>query len=140
MNIHYKLADIVDIAAMIKVGSTLFDYSVNEDLAKEFLADPRHHLFLAYDGEELVGMASGFHYIHPDKKPQLFVNEVAVLSSHENHGIGRILVRKLVDYARATLNCTAAWVATMESNLAAQKAFLAAGGKEEDERVVLIEY
>ena len=43
----------------------------------EFLADPRHHLAVAIDAHgRVVGMASGVHYLHPDKPPQIFFNEV----------------------------------------------------------------
>ena len=65
--IKLKLATLDDLPAMIEVGDLLFDYSIKPDRASEFLNDPRHHLILAYDETDIVGMASGFHYIHPDR-------------------------------------------------------------------------
>ncbi|MEO9481797.1 MAG: GNAT family N-acetyltransferase [Ekhidna sp.] len=140
MSIAYKLGDISDLAALIKAGDELFDYPVKEHRAKEFLNDSRHHLFLAYDGQAVVGMASGLHYVHPDKDPSLFIDEVGVVDAYQSCGIGRELVKKLVAYARKELDCKEAWVLTDESNLAAQKAYFAAGGKREDEKFVLIEF
>ncbi len=136
-DIVLKLATIKDLPAMQEAGSTLFDYDVKPNRAKEFLADPRHHLALAYYHDVIIGMASGFHYVHPDKEPALFVNEVSVVEEYHNRGIGRNLVTYLCDYAKNNLDCTEAWIATEKSNIPAQKAYLAAGGKEDEESIVL---
>lgn len=140
MPIKYKLADHSDLPAMVKVGDDLFDHPIKENRASEFLDDPRHHLFLAYDGQHVVGMASAFHYVHPDKDPNLFINEVGVIDSHQSQGIGRRLVKEIVAYGQEKLDCKEAWVGTDQSNIAAQKAYLAAGGKKDDEPFVLIEF
>ena len=136
-NITIQLATENDLDAMIQVGDTLFDYPVKTNRAKEFLNDPRHHLVLAYDQDQLVGMASGFHYIHPDKDPALFVNEVSVIETHQNQKIGRSLVLFLCNYAKTALGCHEAWIATESGNLPAQKAYLAAGGIQDPESIVL---
>lgn len=140
MPIQYKLADQSDLQAMINIGDDLFDYPVKKSRAIEFLNDSRHHLFLAYNEDAIVGLASAFHYVHPDKNPNLFVNEVSVLESHRNQGIARTLVRKMIEYGKNELQCEEAWIATMNTNVPAQKAFIAAGGRREEEAVVLIEY
>ncbi len=138
-NIIIRLATINDLPALESVGDRLFDYPVKPNRAIEFLKDQRHHLVLAYYGDAVVGMASGLHYVHPDKDPGLFVNEVSVLDEFQNKGIGRELVRFLVEHGRE-LGCKEAWVATEKSNIAAQKAYLAAGGILEDDPFVLIEF
>ena len=139
MQIQYKLASMEDLPAMIRAGASVFDHPVKPDRAKEFLEDPRHHLVLAYHDSEIIGIASGFHYVHPDKDPILFVNEVAVQENYQANGIGRTLVRLLTDY-RLEWGCQEAWIATEGNNYSARKAFVAAGGVETSERVVLIEY
>ncbi len=135
-NIVLKLATIKDLHAMQKAGSTLFDYDVKPNRAKEFLADPRHHLALAYYHDVIIGMASGFHYVHPDKEPALFVNEVSVIEKYQNNQVGRNLVTYLCNHAKQ-LGCEEAWIATEKSNIPAQKAYLAAGGKEDEESIML---
>lgn len=139
MEIEIRAAIHGDLAAMERVGDKLFDYPVKPNRAKEFLDDPRHHLFIAIHEEKIVGMASGFHYVHPDKDPELFVNEVAVLEEYQNKGIARELVRRLCQYGRS-IGCRSAWVATEHRNLPARAAFVAAGGQEHPEAVALIEY
>lgn len=140
MDIEYKLADTSDLSAMIEAGDNLFDYPIKKKRAIEFLEDSRHHLFLAYDDLKLVGMVSALDYVHPDKDPNLFINEASVLEAYQNQGIGQELVKHMVKYGQDVLGCNEAWVATMQSNIQAQKAYVAAGGITEPEAVVMIEY
>ncbi len=65
------------------------------------------------------------------------MNEVGVVDEFQNQGIGRRLVQQLCDYGKTRLGCKEAWVATERSNIAAQKAYLAAGGVEDKEPIVL---
>lgn len=88
------------------VEADVFDNVVDPLLAQEFLSDPRHHLAvaIAQDGR-LVGMASAVHYVHPDKPPQMFIDEVGLSQAHEGQGLGRRLVPALLERA-AELGCT----------------------------------
>ncbi|HET8735515.1 MAG TPA: GNAT family N-acetyltransferase, partial [Pricia sp.] len=133
------MATIDDVSALEKVGDRLFDYPIKPKRAREFLNDSRHHLVLAYHQKEIVGMASAIHYVHPDKNPTLFINEVSVLNDFQNKGIGRSLVKFMVDHGKY-LGCTEAWVVTENSNKAARRAYVAAGGSEDEESVILIEF
>lgn len=106
----------------------VFDGPVLPAVAQEFLADPRHHLAVALNAEgQVVGMASGVHYVHPDKPPQMFVNEVGVAPSCEGQGIGQRLLGALLQRARE-LGCTEAWTATEPDNTRAQALYRKAGG------------
>jgi len=138
-DIEIRLATIDDLAAMEKVGDDLFDHPIKRNRAIEFLNDPRHHLILAFKEDEVIGMASGFHYVHPDKDPELFMNEVGVVEAHQNQGIGRTLVKSLMDYAKK-FGCKEAWIGTEKSNVAAQKCYIAAGGEPDDEPFILFEF
>ncbi len=140
MAIRYNYATEDDLESIVDIGNRLFDHAVKIDRAKEFLMDPRHHLFLAYEGKNIVGMVSAFHYVHPDKNPNLFINEVSVVDEYQNKGIGRTLVKEMVTYGRSELGCDEVWVTTMESNGQARCSYKAAGGNEEKERVILIEF
>src|SRR5436190_11999612 len=117
-----------DAAVLDRVAPGVFDKPVRRELCAEFLGDPRHHLVVAREDGVVVGMASGVHYVHPDKAPQLFVNEVGVATSHRGKGIGRLMLQRLVE--RATeLGCTEAWVLTDEDNAAANRLYAAAGAE-----------
>lgn len=137
--IEIRLATIADLNAIEKVGDALFDHSIKRDRAIEFFKDSRHHLFLAFDGNSVIGMASGFHYVHPDKDPELFMNEVGVLEAYQSSGIGRALVKALWNYAQK-FGCQAAWIGTEESNVAAQRCYLASGGIADPEPFIVYEF
>jgi len=111
------------------VAHGVFDHAIDARWCAEFFADPRHHLAVALLEGHVIGMASAVHYVHPDKPPELWVNEVGVAPPHQGQGIGRGLLAALFDHARA-LGCRAAWVLTDEGNEAARKLYAAAGGVE----------
>lgn len=112
------------------VAPGVFDNAIDPRWAAEFLADPRHHLAVALIGKQVVGMASAVHYVHPDKPPELWVNEVGVAPSHQRQGIGKQLLQALFVHGRA-LGCREAWLGTEETNVAARRLYAAVGGQEE---------
>jgi ribosomal protein S18 acetylase RimI-like enzyme len=130
-----------DGAVLQNVAPDVFDYPVDARWSAEFLADPRHHLAVAVDDEsgQVVGMASGLHYVHPDKPPELWVNEVGVAPSHQGRGVGRQVLAALLAHGR-TLGCKEAWVLTSQSNTAARHMYAAAGGVEESEAPLMITF
>ena len=125
-----------DGSVLENIAPEVFDYAIDPRLAAEFLADPRHHLAVALDRGTVVGMASGVHYVHPDKQPELWINEVGVAPTHQGRGVGRGVVRALCDHGRA-LGCTEAWVLTDPENTAARRMYAAAGGEESPLQVMV---
>ena len=124
-----RLAGVADLGLLDRVVDDVFDGPVNAALLREFVADPRHHLALALGpASEVVGFASAVHYVHPDKRPQLFINEVGVAGPWQGRGLGSRLLRVLLDHARA-LGCSEAWVLTDADNAAACALYRAAGGR-----------
>src|SRR5688572_10043094 len=98
-----------DAGVLDRVAAEVFDNPVDPQWSAEFFADARHHLAVAIDAGIVVGMASGIHYVHPDKPPELWINEVGVAEFHRFQGIGRRVVEALLAHAR-TLGCHEAWV------------------------------
>ena len=130
-----------DGAMLQNVAADVFDNPVDARWSAEFLADPRHHLAIALDEEsgQVVGMATGVHYVHPDKPPELWVNEVGVAPPYQGRGVGRRMLAALLAHAR-TLGCREAWVLTSYGNTAAWHMYAAAGGVEEDEAALMITF
>jgi ribosomal protein S18 acetylase RimI-like enzyme len=125
--IEVRLLNRSDASVLDRVASSVFDNPVDQRWTAEFFADDRHHLVVALDEGVVVAMASAVHYVHPDKPPQLFINEVGVAPSHQGQGIGRRLLDRLVRLAE-DLGCTEAWVLTDRSNTVAQRLYEGAGG------------
>ncbi len=100
----------------------VFDNPIRPDSLAAFLGDPNHLLWFAEAGGKLAGFASGSIQLHPDKPPQLFINEVGVVPECRRQGIGRALVARLVDAARAR-GCNYAWLGTETVNAGGNACF-----------------
>jgi aminoglycoside 6'-N-acetyltransferase I len=112
------------------VARDVFDEPIDPTAAREFLADARHHIAVVLDDGVVVGFASGVHYVHPDKpRPELWVNEVGVASTHLGQGLGKAVLLALLDAGRK-LGCTEAWVLTDRGNLPAMRMYASSGGIE----------
>jgi len=114
---------------LARVAPGVFDHPVDARWSAEFIADPRHHLAVAVHDGAVIGMASAVHYVHPDKPPELWINEVGVSPDFRGRGVGRDLLACLFGHAR-TLGCRGAWVLAERSNAAAVRLYAAAGGTE----------
>jgi ribosomal protein S18 acetylase RimI-like enzyme len=114
---------------LMNVAPEVFDNPIDAALAKEFLRDPRHHLAVAIDDEQVVGFASGVHYVHPDKPPELWINEVGVAPTHRRRGLGKALLEALFEVGR-TQKCIGAWVLTERDNADARALYSTVGGIE----------
>ena len=117
-----------DEALLAEVAADVFDDALDPRAAAEFLADERHHIAVAIDDGVVVGFVSAVHYVHPDKPaPELWVNEVGVAPSHQRRGIGKAMIRAVLEHARG-LGCREAWVLTSRDNDAANALYAASGG------------
>ncbi|MDB4883345.1 MAG: acetyltransferase [Gemmatimonadetes bacterium] len=124
-----------DAHVLTRVAPGVFDNEVDPIWTAEFLADARHHLVVAVDDCVVVGMASGVHYVNPDKAPQMFINEVGIAPSHQGRGLGRQLVDRLVRLSME-LGCTEAWVLTDRSNTVAQRLYAGCGASSPEECIM----
>ena len=139
VEIEIRLLGAGDERALANAAEDVFDGPVDAALAREFLADPRHRIAAALEGERLVGFASAVEYVHPDKPAELWVNEVGVAPTHHGRGIGKRLLSALFDAARAA-GCRQAWVLTDRANVAAMGLYRAAGGAEAPGDTVMFEF
>lgn len=128
-----------DAAVLGRVADGVFDGPIDPRWAAEFFADPRHQLAVALEADCVVGFASGVHTVHPDKPPELWVNEVGVAPAYRNIGVGRRLLAALFDRGRE-VGCAAAWVGTERSNVPARRLYAAAGGVEEPEDFLVVSF
>jgi aminoglycoside 6'-N-acetyltransferase I len=125
--VHIRLLAESDAALLQACADDVFDNAISRELATEFLGDARHHIVAAIVEGTLIGFASAVHYVHPDKAPELWINEVGVAESHRGQGIGKRLLTVMLSHGR-TLGCTEAWVLTEEENAPAQRLYASVGG------------
>lgn len=121
------------------VAPDVFDHEIDARWAAEFVDDSRHHLAVALDRNTVVGFASGVRYVHPDKPPELWVNEVGVAPTHRGQGIGRKVMEALLAHGRA-LGCHEAWVLTDYTNVAARRLYASVGGVDAPEPTLMVTF
>lgn len=131
MTIVVRILQAEEIHVLDYVAPDVFDYQISRAWSAKFLADPRHHLAVALDGQTVVGMASAVTYLHPDKPVQLWINEVGVAPNYQRRGIGRRLLQSLFALGR-DLGCREAWVGTEYDNNPARRLYESVSGKAED--------
>jgi ribosomal protein S18 acetylase RimI-like enzyme len=121
-----------DAAAVL--AADVFDGPATPEGTGRFLgqagaADPRNILMVAELAGQIVGFASGTVLDHPDKPPNLFVQEVGVNDAAQRQGIGRALVVALRAEGRKA-GCAASWVLTEVDNGPARALYTSTGGVE----------
>jgi GNAT superfamily N-acetyltransferase len=105
MDVQIRVLGPDDDHVLTNVAPEVFDGPIDPDLTREFLQDPRHHIAVSIQNGMVIGFASAVHYVHPDKAPQLWINEVSVAPPHRRRGLGRGMLTRLFDVAR-TRKCT----------------------------------
>jgi ribosomal protein S18 acetylase RimI-like enzyme len=130
VTLETRILDSSDQAVLANVAPGVFDHALDPRLVSEFLSDPRHHLAVAIDRGQVIGFASGVHYVHPDKPAELWINEVGVAPDHQGRGVGKAVVRALLEHGKR-LGCEQAWVLTENANTAAMRLYASVGGKPE---------
>lgn len=134
-----KVLSNTDLPLLLTAADDVFDNPVDENLAREFLADPRHHIIVALGDGVVVGFASALHYIHPDKPPELWINEVGIAAPHQGQGIAKAIMTEMLKLGK-NLGCVNAWVLTDKNNIAANGLYKSVGGNFSDEETVMYEF
>ena len=117
-------------------AADLFDEQPLDEPTRRFLADPAHHLAIAYLEGQPAGFISGVETTHPDKGTEMFLYELGVDDAFRRRGVGRLLVSALAQRARDR-DCIGMWVATEPENEAAIATYRSAGSGEPAASVVL---
>ena len=105
-----------------------FDNEVLSEETRRFLNDDRHHLVLGYVRDRPAGFASAVEIFHPDKRCELFLNEIAVMEGARRRGVARGLIDELKRVGRER-GCVSMWVLTDEDNAPAMGLYRSTGGE-----------
>jgi ribosomal protein S18 acetylase RimI-like enzyme len=116
-----------------------FDNPISMDETRGFLARRGHHLILGYLDGRPAGFVSAVEVLHPDKPPELFLDEIAVIERARRKGVARALIEELKELA-AELGCISVWVLTDESNEPAMHLYRTTGGGWDGSHQVMFEW
>jgi ribosomal protein S18 acetylase RimI-like enzyme len=128
-------ADVAEVARFVDA----FDYEVLSVETRRVLDDARNHLVLAYVEDRPAGFASAVEVFHPDKRGELFLNEIAVMEEARRRGVARALIEELKQIGRE-LGCVNMWVLTDEDNGPAMGLYRTTGGQWDGNPSVMFEY
>ncbi len=109
MSVDVRMAGPADAGLFDRVAPDVFDGPTDPQRVIDYLADPRLHIAIAVNDDRLVGMCSGVDYFHPDKPPELFINELGVSPAWQRKGIATRLLTTLLAHGKKR-SCTEAWV------------------------------
>jgi len=139
MGFTVKVLSGSDISVLRHVADEVFDNTVDESLAQEFLNDPRHHIVVAIEDDIVIGFASALHYVHPDKPAELWIDEVGVSPAHQNQGVGKAIMNELLRLGKG-LGCVTAWVLTDRANAPANGLYKSIGGQIAEGDTIMYEF
>lgn len=122
--------------SVVAAAGALFDGPPEPSWTSRFLAQPGHHLCLAYEDGQPAGFVSGVEMTHPDKGTEMFLYELGVDERFRGRGAGRALVAALAQRARDR-GCYGMWVLTDAENAAALRTYRSAGAVERGAEVML---
>ena len=117
------------------VAEDVFDNAVVPVRAEAFLETDNHFMVVALSRDMVVGMGSAVVLQHPDKNPQLFVNEVGVDPAWQRQGIARQIMAELFAIGKEQ-DCDEAWLGTELDNGPARALYRSLEPNEEEEFVL----
>ena len=106
------------------VDPDIFDYAIDPAHLAAYVADPRHAMFVAMDGDLVVGQIRGSVHLQPDRASDLYVDNLGTAPALQRRGIAAAMMKAMLAWGEAQ-GCTYAWVATETDNEQA-KGFYAA--------------
>jgi ribosomal protein S18 acetylase RimI-like enzyme len=116
-----------------------FDNQVLPEAARRFLEDDRHCLLLGYVEDQPAGFLSAVEIFHPDKRAELFLNEVGVVEGMRRRGVAHALIEELKRLGEER-GCVNVWVLTDEDNAPAMALYRTTGGRWDGVAAVMFEY
>ncbi len=104
-----------DEAVLARVAADVFDDVVTGAWLTAYLAEPNHHLMVAVTSDEVVGQIRAVLHRHPDRPPELYIDNLGVTPTLQRQGIATKLLGAMLELGKH-LGCEEAWLATEHDN------------------------
>lgn len=130
-DIAIHAVDQCNIAIMDNVAPDLFDNPVDPEHLRAFLAAPTHWMVVAVLNGQIIGKCTAMVHLRPDKKDELYIDEIDVIEKLRRNGIAKALLAKILEMAK-NWGCEECWLGTEKDNIAAQGLYESNGVKAEE--------
>lgn len=130
MPVEIRRVKAADAALFERVDGYVFDEPVDPARLKAYLASPGHMMLVGLLDGEVVAQVAAIIHRHPDKKTELYIDEVAVIPALQRRGIARRMLDEMFAWGKE-LGCEEAWVGTEPDNLPAQRLYARRCGRPE---------
>jgi ribosomal protein S18 acetylase RimI-like enzyme len=91
-----------------------------------FLEDPRAHVFVAIDGDAVIGWCHGYELLRPEGRWTMVMQQIDVAPEHRRERVGRQLLDAFVALARSKGH-QRMWLLTDAGNEVARRLYEGAG-------------
>ncbi len=108
-----------DTALFDRIAEGVFDEPVVPARLVAYLADPTNLMVVALNAGEIVGQVAAVIHRHPDKPPELYLDEVGVGDAWLRRGIATRMMDVMLAEGRRQ-GCEECWVGTEPDNVAAR--------------------
>ncbi len=118
--------DRLNMALLEHLAEEVFDAPISPEHLSDYLDDPSQHLLVAVLQGIVVGQLKAVVHRHPEKEPNLFIEELGVSSAHRRQGIATALAERATQLARQQ-GCAEIWLATEVDNAGGNALYKALG-------------
>jgi ribosomal protein S18 acetylase RimI-like enzyme len=131
MSVEFRMLSPDDAQLFLRVAPDVFDGEPDPVRVAAYLSTPGHHMLVALDEGEIVAQVAAIVHRHIDLPTELYIDNLGVTPRLQRQGIGRELVRRVMDFGRS-IGCEEAWVGTEPENERARRLYEKIGAEGED--------
>lgn len=131
MDVEIRQVRAEDAALLERVADDVFDAAIDPARLAAYLADPGHLMLVALQAGEVVGQLRAMVHLHPDRAPELYLDNLGVTPRLQRRGIARRMLAAMLEIGRS-LGCEEAWVGTETDNEAARGLYRGFKPREEE--------
>jgi aminoglycoside 6'-N-acetyltransferase I len=128
MDIRIKRIGKVDAYILGHVAEDVFDHEVTAERLASYLDEPNHILCVAVVDGLVVGQARAVVHSHPDKSPELYIDNAGVASAFQRKGIATQMLAEIIQFGKER-GCREVWVGTESDNESAKALYHSLGLK-----------
>ena len=119
MEVEIRRLTPADATILTRVADEVFDEPLDAVRVTAYLAGPGYIMLVALAESEVVAQCAAVVHRHPDKKTELYIDELGVAPAHRRQGLARKMLDEMFALGKS-LGCEEAWVGTEHDNLPAR--------------------